>query len=113
VLRHGLRRPGDLVARYGGEEFIAVLYKATRPQIEMAAERVRVAVQAMNIQHEGSPLYGQITISIGWSSAHPGDRDASVQGLIAKADEALYQAKNRGRNRSWPSTQPLSQRGAP
>jgi diguanylate cyclase (GGDEF)-like protein len=102
VLRKGLRRPGDLVARYGGEEFIAVLYKASALQVQQAAERVRAAVEALDITHEDAPLHGQVTISIGWASIKPNERDASVQRLIAQADEALYQAKNRGRNRLWP-----------
>ncbi len=102
VLRHCLRRPGDLVARYGGEEFIAVLYKASALQVQQAAERVRAAVESLNITHEDAPLHGQVTISVGWASIKPNERDASVQRLIAQADEALYQAKNRGRNRLWP-----------
>jgi diguanylate cyclase (GGDEF)-like protein len=102
VIRQGLRRPGDLVARYGGEEFIAVLHKATPEQVQMAAERVRAAVAALNIKHEGSPLHGCVTISVGWASACPGAESAGVSGLIARADEALYQAKNRGRNCLWP-----------
>jgi diguanylate cyclase (GGDEF)-like protein len=104
VLRQGLRRPGDLVARYGGEEFIAVLHKATPEQVQMAAERVRAAVAALNIKHEGSPLHGRVTISVGWASACPAAESAGVSGLIARADEALYQAKNRGRNCLWPQT---------
>jgi diguanylate cyclase (GGDEF)-like protein len=102
VLRQSLRRPGDLVARYGGEEFIAVLHKASPQQVHMAAERVRAAVEALNLTHAGSPLYGQVTVSVGWASVRPGDREASAHRLIAMADEALYQAKNRGRNRLWP-----------
>jgi diguanylate cyclase (GGDEF)-like protein len=103
ALGQSLRRPGDLVARYGGEEFIAVLHKASPQQVEVAAERVRAAVEALRIAHEGSPMHGRVTISIGWASAPPGDREPTAHRLIAMADEALYQAKNRGRNRVWPS----------
>jgi len=112
ALRQGLRRPGDLVARYGGEEFIAVLYKASPQQVAMAAERVRAAVEALRIAHEGSPIHGIVTISVGWACAHPSDRAASAHRLIAKADEALYQAKNRGRNRLWPTDAGTTQVGA-
>ena len=63
----------------------------------------------LDIAHEDAPLHGQVTISIGWASIKPNGRDASVQRLIAQADEALYQAKNRGRNRLWPEVPSLSE----
>ena len=104
ALRDSVRRPGDLVARYGGEEFIVVLYRATEAQVQQAAERIRATVEALAIPHAGSPLYGRVTVSIGQACARPQDRHASVHRLIQQADEALYQAKNRGRNRVWPLT---------
>jgi diguanylate cyclase (GGDEF)-like protein len=102
ALRDSVRRPGDLVARYGGEEFIVVLYRASVEQVQQAAERIRASVASLHIPHAGSPLYGQVTVSIGQAGARPRDRHASVHRLIQQADEALYQAKNRGRNRVWP-----------
>lgn len=102
VLRQCLRRPGDLVARYGGEEFIAVFDKASAPQVQQAAERVRSAVEALNLAHEEAPLHDRVTVSIGWACMKTDERDACVQRLISLADEALYQAKNRGRNAVWP-----------
>jgi len=102
ALRQSVRRPGDLVARYGGEEFIVLLYRATAEQVQTAAERVRASVEALNLQHQGSPLHGRVTVSLGLASVRAGERQASPQRLIQQADEALYQAKNRGRNRVWP-----------
>ena len=98
-----LRRPGDLVARYGGEEFIAVLNRTPREQAITAAERVRAAVESLQLPHEGAISHGQVTVSVGVATMRPSDRRSSVTRLIAAADEALYQAKNRGRNRAWPS----------
>jgi diguanylate cyclase (GGDEF)-like protein len=97
-----LRRPGDLVARYGGEEFIAVLNRAPLEQALAAAERVREAIEALNLPHEAPITHGRVTASIGVATLLPGERQTSAERLIALADEALYQAKNRGRNRVWP-----------
>lgn len=98
-----LRRPGDLVARYGGEEFIAVLNRAPHAQVIAAAERVRDAVAALHLPHEGSATHGQVTVSVGVATVRPAERHASMERLVSAADEALYQAKNRGRNRVWPA----------
>lgn len=107
ALRQSVRRPGDLVARYGGEEFIVLLYRASAEQVQAAAERVRASVEALAVPHEGSPLYGRVTVSLGVASVRAGARHASAQRLIQQADEALYQAKNRGRNRVWPQVEAL------
>lgn len=97
-----LRRPGDLVARYGGEEFIAVLNRASQSQALAAAERVREAIESLNLPHEAPITHGRVTASIGVATLFPAERQTSAERLIAQADEALYQAKNRGRNRVWP-----------
>ena len=107
ALRQSVRRPGDLVARYGGEEFIVLLYRTPADQVQAAAERVRASVEALAVPHEGSPLYGRVTVSLGVASVQAGDRHASPQRLIQQADQALYQAKNRGRNRVWPQVEEL------
>ncbi len=107
ALRQSVRRPGDLVARYGGEEFIVLLYRATTDQVQAAAERVRASVEALAVPHEGSPLYGRVTVSLGVASVQAGERHASPQRLIQLADQALYQAKNRGRNRVWPQVEEM------
>jgi diguanylate cyclase (GGDEF)-like protein len=102
ALRRSMRRPGDLVARYGGEEFIAVMSKTSIDQATEAANRVCKSVAGLNMPHEGSPLYGKVTVSIGVATLRPKERDANPAQLISLADQALYQAKNRGRNRVWP-----------
>ncbi len=93
------RRPGDLVARYGGEEFAVILPGADRFGAIDVAERLRDAVQALQLPHPGSPT-GLVTISIGVASAHLTDEWAhDPRRLIALADRELYRAKQAGRNR--------------
>lgn len=109
-LERSLRRPGDLLARYGGEEFIAVFSRTPLAQAQAVAERVRRGVEALAVPHEGSVTHGRVTVSIGVASMRTQDRHATPQRLIALADEALYQAKNRGRNRVWPAPSPSDTR---
>ncbi|MBC7700237.1 diguanylate cyclase [Aquabacterium sp.] len=98
VMRACLRRPGDLVARYGGEEFIAVLPQTGAELARQAAERIRLAVQALQVRHESSDTAAMVTVSVGVASARAGVGQTE-SGLIAAADAALYQAKHGGRNR--------------
>ena len=102
TLKRRLRRPGDLVARFGGEEFIAVLTGTTLPIALQAAERIKVAIERMRVPHVGSPTSSFVTVSVGVASMRPIDRGASQKSLLTKSDEALYRAKNSGRNRVWP-----------
>jgi two-component system cell cycle response regulator len=92
----GAARSTDLAARFGGEEFV-VLMPETDPQSAIgAANRLRDIVEKtpFNINVDGTTI--QKTVSIGVSSLHP-DGD-SMEGLLKRADEALYVAKNSGRN---------------
>jgi len=93
------RRPLDITARYGGEEFAIVLYDARRDHVEEAARRIRNGIEALAIQHEASPgAAKRLTVSVGAAcvDAMPG---RSHFGFIQLADEALYAAKERGRDR--------------
>jgi len=86
----------DIAARLGGEEF-AVLLPATNLQGGMAvAEQVRACVARGRIHREGAQPIGSITISIGVAA---GEQAEPLEGLIQRADEALYAAKRAGRNR--------------
>jgi diguanylate cyclase (GGDEF)-like protein len=98
AMRSCLRRPGDLVARYGGEEFIAVLPQTSRELARQAAERIRLAVQALCIPHGGSTTDAVVTVSVGVAGARATLGLAEAD-LISAADAALYQAKHGGRNR--------------
>jgi diguanylate cyclase (GGDEF)-like protein len=95
-----IRRPGDLVARWGGEEFVVVLMDADVDAAAAAAERIRAAVAALDLPHEGSACAPRVTVSGGRASMRPDARVAS-QHLINMADEALYRAKAAGRNRVY------------
>jgi two-component system, cell cycle response regulator len=86
----------DLVARLGGEEFIVVMPETTIHDATMVAERLRQAVAAEPFLIHGTGDRPPITISVGVATAQPGD---TVDTLLQRADEALYQAKNSGRNR--------------
>jgi diguanylate cyclase (GGDEF)-like protein len=98
AIYNSLRKPGDLLARYGGEEFIAVLSKADSAQGRMAGERVKQAVYALALEHPQSTVDTRVTVSVGVATLHAGAMQANAQTLVAMADEALYQAKNAGRN---------------
>ena len=90
VLRESIRDV-DWAARYGGEEFVVVLPETSLDQARRVAQRIRTRIRAEAF--EGGP----VTISIG-VAAFP-DHGRSVESLLASADEALYEAKRRGRNR--------------
>ena len=87
-------RAADGVVRWGGEEFLLVLPAVDRAQTHVIVERARATVEADRLVVGGNVL--RITISAGVAERRAGEsRDA----LIARADEALYLAKNNGRNR--------------
>ena len=92
-----LRRPGDFVGRYGGEEFAIISPDTPLEGAKILAENVREIVASLKIPHAGSPASEHVTVSIGVSATVP-TADTSVDDLIRAADEALYQAKRRGRN---------------
>ncbi|MBB5057009.1 diguanylate cyclase (GGDEF)-like protein [Granulicella aggregans] len=92
-----LKRAGDLAARYGGEEFVVLLPGATLEDASVIAESIRKGVEALGLEHKGNAT-GVVTISVGFSAVVPGTVRPS-QRLIAAADEALYAAKQGGRNR--------------
>lgn len=98
VLRQLTRRSLDTSARYGGEELALVLPGASRATAAIIAEKVRAAVENLNIVNAGSP-YGKLTVSIGVASCDPGREIAEVSSLVRAADVALYAAKGAGRNR--------------
>ena len=88
-------RDGDLVCRFGGEEFIVFLDKQPREAGFAIAERMRKAIEEDVLDHEGARL--NVTVSIGGSLK---DRIKDIEMAIQEADEALYRAKNSGRNQT-------------
>jgi diguanylate cyclase (GGDEF)-like protein len=83
-------RAYDHVARYGGEEFAVVLPDAGPMEMQAVAERIRMAVNAL------TSLHRPVTVSVGAALC---DGTRSAQNLVDRADQALYQAKQDGRNR--------------
>jgi diguanylate cyclase (GGDEF)-like protein len=92
------RRPLDFVARYGGEELIAVLYGADAAYGESISRSLLAAVRELRIPHASSQTQPYVTVSIGVVSVDA-YRMASHDAAVALADEALYAAKNQGRDR--------------
>ncbi len=92
------RRPMDFVARYGGEEFAVVLYEASREYVAEVLTRIQRSIAELNIPHEASRVASRLTVSIGAAFILPSSA-RTYQGLIQLADEALYSAKEQGRNR--------------
>ncbi len=92
------RRPMDFVARYGGEEFAVVLYEASREYVAEVLTRIQRSIAELNIPHEASRVASRLTVSIGAAFILPSS-NRTHEGLIQLADEALYSAKEQGRNR--------------
>lgn len=92
------RRPLDFVARYGGEEFAVVLYEASREYVAEVLTRIQRSIAELNIPHEASRVASRLTVSIGAAFILP-TVNRTHDGLIQLADEALYSAKEQGRNR--------------
>jgi diguanylate cyclase (GGDEF)-like protein/PAS domain S-box-containing protein len=83
----------DAAFRYGGEEFVVLVSHATPDGLMRAAERLRILVETSHLTVEGQSL--AVTVSIGAALAAPSD---SADTLLQRADSALYEAKNDGRN---------------
>jgi diguanylate cyclase (GGDEF)-like protein len=92
------RRPLDFVARYGGEEFAVVLYEASREYVAEVLTRIQRSVAELNIPHDASRVAGRLTLSVGAALILPSP-NRTPEGLVQLADEALYSAKEQGRNR--------------
>jgi diguanylate cyclase (GGDEF)-like protein len=94
-LKSGLR-DSDTVARYGGEEFGVILPETDLAGARIVAERMRKQVEQQQLEFEGKKI--QVTMSFGIAS-FSFDEDATKNGFIQKADQALYKAKETGRNK--------------
>jgi diguanylate cyclase (GGDEF)-like protein len=95
IMRASVRRV-DTAARYGGDEFAVMLVETDIAEAVAFAERLRAAVAAARLAPSAA-REGVVTVSIGVATGSA--KDASPKMLVAKADQALYQAKAAGRNR--------------
>jgi diguanylate cyclase (GGDEF)-like protein len=97
ALKLTIRRPGDLLARYGGEEFAVILPETPLVGAESVAESLRKSIEDLKIAHRQSSVSPYVTISIGAACIFP-KRTTPSQYLTKGADDALYEAKEAGRN---------------
>ena len=97
-LRDQLRGTSDLVARLGGEEFAILLPSLTEDLCADIAERIRLAVEALEVPHQGLGQHSLLTISLGVAS-HQIQPAITAASLFEAADAALYEAKITGGNR--------------
>jgi diguanylate cyclase (GGDEF)-like protein len=93
-----LREAGDMVARYGGEEFAVVLPETDAAGAEVVAEKLREAIEALQIPHDKAAVGKIITVSAGVGSLIFKE-ETSISELVTMADRSLYLAKHQGRNR--------------
>lgn len=91
-----VKRPQDLVARYGGEEFVAILPNTDHLGAAFIAQEIVASVRALGLEHSRSS-HGVVTLSAGISTLIP-HKDMLSESIILSADEALYTAKESGRN---------------
>ena len=92
------KRPGDFIARYGGEEFILILPDTDLEGAKVVAQNLRHTILSLKIPHEFSVVSPWVTVSMGISTQTPKPK-TEPSGLVKQADDALYQAKETGRDR--------------
>ncbi len=95
AIRHAIRA-GDIVSRFGGEEFAVLLVQTVEVASLVTAERIRKTVEETSVEYLGNRL--NVTVSVGVRNIGKKD-DATVETIIHQADQALYKAKDEGRNR--------------
>jgi len=98
LINRTIKRPADLAARYGGEEFAIILPRTSVKGAIFIAREIQVEMRAVAIAHSASSVSDLVTISCGIASIVPVPGSSSDE-LIARADQALYQAKLEGRDR--------------
>ncbi|MCF7971040.1 MAG: diguanylate cyclase [Methylococcaceae bacterium] len=97
ILSGACARPTDLACRYGGEEFTFILPNTDLQGATVFAEKVRAAVAALKIAHVGSKVADYVTLSVG-GAVYQGQFKSGDE-VTKAADDALYRAKEKGRNR--------------
>ncbi|MDQ2695081.1 MAG: GGDEF domain-containing protein [Pseudomonadota bacterium] len=90
-----LRRSIDCAARYGGEEFAVLLPETAGARARLVGEKIRRVIERLQIRHGGTVL--GVTVSLGLAAR--GEGIATAEELVQKADQRLYAAKHKGKNR--------------
>ncbi len=99
VIATGVSRPLDMVARYGGEEFVIALYDPTPGFLESFSRGLCHKVIDLDIEHKASETTPVVSLSIG-AAVTDASGHVKADQLIRQADDALYEAKNQGRNQA-------------
>lgn len=108
TIAQAVQRSADLVARYGGEEFAIILPNTDKEGAIAITETIRAAIHAVAIPHPVSQVSDVITVSLGIATVVPWP-DQAFSTLVSQADQALYEAKQQGRNR-YVLAQPMGRR---
>lgn len=98
ALVNAAKRPADRVCRFGGEEFVALLPNTNAAGARELAEKMRACIEELAIRHAYSSAGPVVTVSLGTAAFCPADDD-DPSCLVQRADRALYEAKETGRNR--------------
>lgn len=98
AIKNTVKRPGDFCARYGGEEFVVLLPDTTLDASRLLAENIRSNVEDMKLSHKECPPLYVVTVSVG-IAATIGSPTTTYELVLQQSDKALYNAKDRGRNR--------------
>ncbi|WP_353931697.1 diguanylate cyclase [Okeanomitos corallinicola TIOX110] len=98
ILSQSINRAADLAARYGGEEFVLILPQTETKGAVHIAKKIRTKIESAAIPHISSLVSEYITLSLGIATIVP-SLETDSQYLISQADQALYKAKESGRNR--------------
>lgn len=99
ILQDSVHRPADVVARYGGEEFTILLPDTAEEGCMKLAERIRMNIEEMDLEHQGAEPLKVVTMSFGVAVVSDSMEISSSNQLLESADKALYKAKQQGRNR--------------
>ncbi len=91
-------REGDIFSRWGGDEFCVILPETSGINAMKVAEKIRFAVKNIHVKTDKNPIY--FTVSLGVTEIHREDKDAMI--MIDRADKALYDAKEAGRDKTVP-----------
>ncbi|MGC8924948.1 diguanylate cyclase [Calditerrivibrio sp.] len=97
AIKDSLKRPYDLVARFGGEEFACVIPETSYDDALMIAGRIKSNISNLRLEHKASTISPYVTVSIGGVCGIPTEMDEHFK-MLERADEALYKAKQFGRN---------------
>ncbi|MCJ8319307.1 MAG: diguanylate cyclase [Colwellia sp.] len=97
ILRESCKRPRDFVARYGGEEFVVVLPDSTLAGASLVLQGIMTSISEKQISHQYSDVSSVLTVSIG-AIVLADCPNCTVDNVLEKADQLLYQAKDNGRN---------------